>query len=91
MKLLDQPRDKTGKRHYSICTEQAYVGWIKRFSIYHGKRHANDMGESEISQYLSGLPSDLKVAVSTQSRGLCGDTFCLAPAGCGKWSEGNEW
>jgi hypothetical protein len=53
MKLLDQVRDKIRKEHYSIRTEQAYVDWIKRLIIYHGKRHPKDMGEREISQYLS--------------------------------------
>jgi len=38
-KLLDQVRDVIRRKHYSIRTEQAYIDWIKRFIIYHGKRH----------------------------------------------------
>ncbi len=75
MKLLDQVRDKIRKKHYSIRTEQAYVEWIKRFTIFHGKRHPKDMGEKEISQYLSHLASDLKVASSTQNQALCALVF----------------
>ena len=43
-KLLDQVRDAIRTRHYSIRTEDAYVSWIKRFILYHGKKHPSDMG-----------------------------------------------
>ena len=75
MKLLDQVRDKIRRKHYSIRTEQAYVEWIRRFILFHGKRHPKDMGEREISQYLSHLASDLKVASSTQNQALCALVF----------------
>jgi len=65
MKLLDQVRDVIRKRHYSIRTEQAYVDWIRRFIVFHGKRHPKDMGEAEISQYISHLASAQQVASST--------------------------
>ncbi len=55
MKLLDQVRDVIRKKHYSIRNEQSYVNWIKQFIIFHNQRHPKDMGESEISQYLSYL------------------------------------
>ena len=42
-KLLDQVRDVIRRKHYSIRTEQAYIDWIKRFIIYHGKRHLGEM------------------------------------------------
>jgi len=70
MKLLDQVRDKIRKKHYSVRTEQAYVEWIRRFIIFHGKRRLKDMGEKEISQYLSHLASELKVATSTRNQPL---------------------
>jgi len=70
MKLLDQVRDVIRKKHYSIRTEEAYVEWIKRFIFFHGKRHPKDMGEKEISQYLSYLASHRNVAASTQNRAL---------------------
>jgi len=53
MKLLDQVRHVIRKKHYSIRTEQAYTNWIKRFILFNDKRHLKDMGEWEISQYIS--------------------------------------
>lgn len=38
-KLLDQARNTLRLRHYSLRTERAYVDWIKRFILFHGKRH----------------------------------------------------
>ncbi len=55
MRLLDQVRHVIRKKHYSIRTEQAYTNWIKRFILFHDKRHPKDMGETEISQYISYL------------------------------------
>ncbi len=54
-KLLDQVREKLRVKHYSIRTEQAYVDWIKRFILFHGKRHPETMGNSEVSEFLSHL------------------------------------
>ena len=70
MKLLDQVTDVIRKKHYSIRTEQAYVDWIKRFIFFHGKRHPKDMGEKEISQYISHLAKVRNVAASTQNQAL---------------------
>jgi integron integrase len=58
------------QRHYSPRTERAYVHWIRRFILYHGKRHPDDMGEAEITRYLSSLASDGGVAASTQNQAL---------------------
>jgi glucan phosphorylase len=60
MKLLDQVRAVIRKKHYSIRTEQAYVAWAKRFILFHGKRHPKDMGEEEISQYISHLATAIR-------------------------------
>jgi len=68
MKLLDQVRDVVRKKHYSIRTEQAYVQWIRRFILFHNKRHPKDMGEIEISQYIPYLATYRKVASSPQNR-----------------------
>jgi len=70
MRLLDQVRHVIRKRHYSIRTEQAYTDWIKRFILFHGKKHPKDMGESEISQYISYLAVKRNVAASTQNQAL---------------------
>jgi hypothetical protein len=70
MRLLDQVREVIRKKHYSIRTEQAYVQWIRRFILFHDKRHPKSMGEKEISQYISHLATHLKVAASTQNQAL---------------------
>ena len=70
MKLLDQVRHVIRKKHYSILTEQAYLQPIKRFILFHNKRHPKDMGEKEISQYISYLVTDRQVASSTQNQSI---------------------
>src|SRR5213083_364496 len=69
-KLLDQVRDVIRRKHYSIRTEQAYVDWIKRFIIYHKKRHPVDMAEEQVAQFLTHLARNLNVAASTQNQAL---------------------
>ena len=66
-KLLDQVRDKLRVKHYSIRTEQAYSGWIKRFIYFHGKRHPKDMGAHDIEAFLTHLAVVGKVSASTQN------------------------
>jgi integron integrase len=69
-KLLDQVRDAIRLRHYSIRTEQAYTDWIKRFILFHGKRHPREMGETEVTQFLTHLARHGNVAASTQNQAL---------------------
>jgi len=69
-KLLDQVRDAVRFRHYSIRTEQAYTDWIKRFILFHGKRHPRDMGEAEVTDFLTHLARRSNVAASTQNQAL---------------------
>jgi len=54
--------------HYSIRTEEAYVNWIRRFILFHKKRHPSQMGKGEIEEFLTHLAVDRKVAASTQSQ-----------------------
>src|SRR5688572_30333346 len=49
-RLLDQVRAMIRARHYSRRTEKAYVGWIRRFILFHGKRHPREMGMDEITR-----------------------------------------
>ena len=51
-KLLDELRQKLRYRHMSYRTEQAYVGWVRRFILFHNKRHPKEMGKPEIECYL---------------------------------------
>jgi hypothetical protein len=69
-KLLDQVRDVIRRKHYSIRTEQAYIDWIKRFIIYHRKRHPGEMAEQEVAEFVTHLARDLDVAASTQNQAL---------------------
>jgi hypothetical protein len=48
-RLLDQVRHAIRVRHFSRRTEAAYVGWIRRFILFHAKRHPSTMGEPEIT------------------------------------------
>src|SRR5688572_2776859 len=69
-KLLDQVRDTIRLKHYSIRTERAYVDWIKRFILFHHKRHPNDMGAPEVQVFLTDLAVKQHVAASTQQQAL---------------------
>lgn len=69
-KLLDQVRQAIRTRHYSYMTEKAYVGWIKRFILFHNKRHPAEMGEAEIGRFLSSLATESHVSASTQNQAL---------------------
>jgi integron integrase len=67
-KLLDHVRDVLRVNHYSIRTEEAYLGWIRRFILFHGKRHPRDMGAAEVEIYLTHLATEEKVSTSTQKQ-----------------------
>jgi integron integrase len=69
-KLLDIVRDVLRTKHYSRRTEQSYIAWIKRFILFHNKRHPSEMGEPEIQKYITFLARDRKVSSSTQNQAL---------------------
>jgi len=69
-RLLDRVRDSIRSRHYSLRTEQSYIQWIRRFILFHNKRHPEEMGEKEISQFLTDLAVNRKVSASTQNQAL---------------------
>lgn len=69
-KLLDQVRDRLRLKHYSLRTEQAYVGWIKRYIIFHDKRHPAEMGKLELETFLTSLAVERNVSASTQTQAL---------------------
>jgi site-specific recombinase XerD len=74
-KLLDRVRAAIRARHYSRRTEDAYVAWIRRFIVFHDRRHPAEMGASEITRFLSALAVDRKVASSTQNQALSAVLF----------------
>jgi integron integrase len=74
-KLLDRVRDEIRLRHYNYRTEQQYVAWVRRFILFHGKRHPIQMGGAEVSAFLTHLASDRDVAVATQAQALAAILF----------------
>ena len=68
--LLTQVRDALRLRHMSLRTEEAYVAWIKRYIVFHHRRHPRDMGAEEIRAFLTYLAVDRHVAASTQNVAL---------------------
>ncbi len=69
-RLLDRVREKIRVKHYSIRTETAYVGWIKRFILFHDKKHPEMLGAKEVEAFLSDLATTRNVAASTQNQAL---------------------
>ncbi len=69
-KLLDQLRDRIRVKHYSIRTETQYVQWVRRFILFHGKRHPKDLGAPEVEAFLTHLAVDGNVAAATQNQAL---------------------
>ncbi len=64
-RLLDQVRQALRRKHYSLRTEEAYVGWIRRSILFHNKRHPKDMGPAEVEAFLTHLAVEAHVAAST--------------------------
>ena len=69
-KLLDQVRAACRARHYSIRTERAYVGWVRRYVLANGRRHPRTLGQAELAAFLTGLAVQGKVAAGTQNQAL---------------------
>lgn len=74
-RLLDQVRYTLRTRHYAFRTEQTYLNWIKRFILFHQKRHPKEMNATEIEQYLTHLAVTKNVTASTQNQALCALLF----------------
>ena len=67
-KLLERMRIHLRTRHYSIRTEEAYIDWARRFIVFHGKRHPQEMGAAEVEAFLSHLAVERNVSASTQNQ-----------------------
>ncbi|WP_269781287.1 integron integrase [Luteimonas fraxinea] len=74
-RLLDQVRACCRVRHLSLRTEQAYVGWIRRFILANGKRHPRDMDGHDVSAFLTVLATRHRVAAGTQNQALAALLF----------------
>ena len=72
---MDQVRETLRTKHYSYRTEQTYLDWIKRFIIFHNKRHPREMGAEEVQAYISYLANERRMAASTQNQALSAIVF----------------
>jgi integron integrase len=68
--FLQSVRSAVRVRHYSVKTEKAYLHWIKRFILFHGKRHPRDLREAEVAAFLSDLAVNRQVSPGTQNQAL---------------------
>ncbi|MGH8221822.1 MAG: integron integrase [Woeseiaceae bacterium] len=74
-RLLDRLRDTIRVHQYSYQTEKAYVGWVRRFILFHGKRHPQDLGADEVTAFLTDLAVKRCVSASTQNQALSAILF----------------
>lgn len=74
-RLLDQVRNQLRTLHYSYRTEQQYLFWVRRFILFHGKRHPADMAAAEVEAFLSHLAVERQVSASTQNQALAALLF----------------
>jgi integron integrase len=74
-KLLDRVRAALRARHYSRRTEASYVAWVRRFVLFHGKRHPSEMSGPEVGEFLSSLATERNVSASTQNQALAALLF----------------
>jgi integrase len=75
VKSLDRLRTQIRLRHFSLRTEEAYAGWVRRYIVFHGKRHPDQLGEDEIRAFLSFLAEERNVSASTQNQALAALMF----------------
>ena len=74
-KLLDRLRTAIRLRHFSRRTEQAYVGWVRRYILFHRKRHPSELAEADVTAFLTHLAQGRGVSASTQNQALCALLF----------------
>jgi len=74
-RLLDDVRARMRRLGLSLRTEEAYLGWIRRFILFHGKRHPAQMGAREVEMFLTSLAVKDRVAASTQNQALAALLF----------------
>lgn len=74
-RLFDEVRAVLRYRHYAIRTEQTYLHWMRRYILFHGKRHPRDMGAAEVEAFLTSLAVERDVTASTQNVALAALLF----------------
>jgi integron integrase len=75
IRLLDRVAIAAKARHLSRNTQKAYIRWVRRFVLYHRKRHPSEMGVPEVNAFLTHLAVDGHVSASTQNQALCALLF----------------
>ncbi len=73
--LLEVMSDTIRRKHYSHRTEKTYLQWIKRYVIFHQKRHPREMGKAEVKAFLTDLAVEGEVSASTQNQALSAILF----------------
>lgn len=87
MKLLDQVRETIRFKHYSLSTEETYIGWIRQFILYHNKRHPDQIGFPQ-AQRTSAFALDANVSLdSWRDRFSCHLNFLYAQQKAPAWVE----
>ena len=74
-RLLDRLSFEARRRRLSLRTEKAYRGWVRRFVLFHGKRHPAELGAEAVGAFLTALAVDLGVAAATQNQALASVLF----------------
>lgn len=69
-RLMERLRHRLRTRHYSSRTEKAYCHWVRRFVLFHDRRHPDTMGDAEIAAFLTHLANVGKVSASTQNQAM---------------------
>lgn len=77
-RLLDQMRNVLRLHQYSIATEKVYLQWVRRFILFHGKRHPASMSKKEVESFLTYLAARRHVSPSTQNVALAAILFLYA-------------
>lgn len=70
LRLLERTRNAIRVRQYSLSTERAYLQWVKRYILFHDKRHPAEMDKSEVEAFLTHLAVNRAVSPSTQNQAL---------------------
>ena len=74
-RFMEIVRRSLAERRYSPRTQEAYVAWIRRYILFHGRRHPKELDESDVASFLSHLTVEKKVSASTQNQALAALTF----------------
>lgn len=74
-RLLDEVVRTIRERRLSLRTEEAYRLWVRRYVIFHGKRHPTTLGLAEVNAFLSHLAVEGRVSPSTQNQALAALLF----------------